>query len=193
MENTTFDQSIWMPTYSGGTFNFTDFKVLDIKIEDISQTLSKICRFNGHCAEFYSVAQHSVNCARIVRGGKYAVLGALLHDAHEAYVGDLITPIKWYIESKINISPLQELTDNIQRTINARFGLPAELPAEVYRVDLAMLAVEKRDLLLHDLKWEGDWNLHLESAPYGFEISECWTPQKAHKEFMKTFEEFYGA
>jgi 5'-deoxynucleotidase YfbR-like HD superfamily hydrolase len=69
----------------------------DIDIEDIAHALSFMCRANGHLEIFFSVAQHSINCANEVaaRGyGAEVVLAALLHDASEAYLADIVRPVK---------------------------------------------------------------------------------------------------
>jgi hypothetical protein len=69
----------------------------DIHIEDIAHALSHICRANGHFFHFYSVAQHSLNCAFEALAREYSPreqLACLIHDASEAYLGDLVEPIK---------------------------------------------------------------------------------------------------
>lgn len=68
-----------------------------IYIEDIAHALSLLCRGNGHIKYFYSVAQHSLNCAKEAQSrgySKHVVLSCLFHDASETYMSDLITPIK---------------------------------------------------------------------------------------------------
>ena len=92
-------------TYTGKNFDplNVDESLLDIK--DIAHALSLICRGNGHVQHFYSVAQHSLACAKEakVRGyEKEIILGCLLHDASEAYLSDVTRPIKqeltYYLE-----------------------------------------------------------------------------------------------
>jgi hypothetical protein len=87
----------YIQTYSGLPFWPLDPRVEDVKIVDIAHALSNMCRFNGHCKTFYSVAQHSVLVARqLEKNGATltACKAALLHDAAEAYIPDVCRPIK---------------------------------------------------------------------------------------------------
>lgn len=82
---------------SGRKFHPFAPRIQDLHIEDIAHALSNLCRFAGHTSEFYSVAQHSVYVAMAVElagGSPIEVLAGLLHDAPEAYIIDLPTPIK---------------------------------------------------------------------------------------------------
>lgn len=83
-----------MKTYTGKYINLLLPKAEDIVIEDIAHALAHICRFNGHCTRHYSVAQHSVLVAEAVMDAcpdapPMLALAALLHDAPEAYCGDI--------------------------------------------------------------------------------------------------------
>jgi len=82
----------FMETHSGKKFNYDKFDPESVCIHDIAVHLSKICRFIGACKNHYSVAQHSVILSKVVPEGYE--LTALLHDAAEAYTGDIARPVK---------------------------------------------------------------------------------------------------
>jgi len=96
-------RSVTMPTittYSGIRMNPVQPQREDININDIAHALSLVCRGGGHVTHFYSVAQHSLVCAEEAkaRGNSVRVqLGALLHDGSEAYMSDLVRPVKQQI------------------------------------------------------------------------------------------------
>ena len=84
-------------TYSGIRMNPVEPKAEDINIRDIAHALSMVCRGGGHVKTFFSVGQHSLICAEEarLRGLPARVqLGALLHDGSEAYMSDLVRPVK---------------------------------------------------------------------------------------------------
>jgi hypothetical protein len=84
-------------TLSGvNVYSPNQFKACEVRVSDILDGISKICRFNGQVSEFYSVAEHSVLVSRIAEllDDEEAVIPALFHDAHEAYSGDIPTPHK---------------------------------------------------------------------------------------------------
>ena len=90
-----------MNVFSGHRIDPLHIKEDDIYLEDIAHALSLLCRGNGHIKYFYSVAQHSLNCAKEAQSrgySKHVVLSCLFHDASEAYMSDLITPIKKQIK-----------------------------------------------------------------------------------------------
>ena len=84
-----------MNTFTGRIFDPLKMTKKDVCVEDIAHALSLICRGGGHIRYFFSVAQHSMNCAdeAAARGwSKRIVLACLLHDASEAYIADIIRP-----------------------------------------------------------------------------------------------------
>jgi uncharacterized protein len=82
----------WMQTYTGRQFWPVDPQTGDFDIADIAHALANICRFGGHTQQFYSVAQHCVVVSHLTPPGD--ALDGLMHDAAEAYIGDMIRPLK---------------------------------------------------------------------------------------------------
>lgn len=136
----------WLQTVTGRRFYVCDPQAEDIAIEDIAHALSMLCRFGGHCRRFYSVGEHSVRVARAIRqfgGSTLDVFGGLLHDASEAYLGDVVWPLKRAPE----LDGYRHIEGAVEHALALKFGLPTKLPAIVKRFDLVLLATEKRDLM----------------------------------------------
>ncbi len=115
---------------SGRRLDLLDPTPLDIEIEDIALGLSRVARWNGQTSGMwsFSVAQHSLLVERLVSTFKSATsprwrLAALLHDAPEYVIGDLITPFK----AAVGLD-YKKLEVSLMRAIHLRFGLPAEIP-----------------------------------------------------------------
>lgn len=121
-------------TYSGYTLNFLAPKPGMIFVDDIAQGLSQVCRFAAQSSEFYSVAQHSVLVSRLVPQ-KYARWG-LMHDAAEAFMGDMARPLKRLIPQ------YKELEIRLMKAIAERFDLPWPQPDCVKEADQVALALE---------------------------------------------------
>ena len=89
-----------MNTFTGKKFDPLNMTAEDVSIEDIAHALSLLCRGGGHLKYFYSVGQHSINCMKEAgaRGwSKRVQLACLLHDASEAYIADIIRPVKVHL------------------------------------------------------------------------------------------------
>lgn len=126
----------WMTTFTGKQFSFNDPQPDQICIEDISHQLSMICHWNGACREFFSVAQHSAMLSRIVPWELQK--WALLHDAAEAYCGDMIRPLKLLLpEYKI-------IEKRIMQAIANVFELSWPEPAELKSWDDKILKLESQ-------------------------------------------------
>jgi hypothetical protein len=139
----------WIETRTGNRFNFTHTQdISGINIEDIGHSLGNLCRFTGHCNYFYSVAQHSVHVSYLVPKEK-AVWG-LLHDAAEAYVGDMSSPLKL-------LNPIHKLYEQVtMNRIATRFNLPIFFweDKDVKLADTSQLKIEAFYLLSNQGK---DW------------------------------------
>jgi predicted RNase H-like nuclease len=134
-------------TYSRVPMDPLNARPEQILIEDIAHSLSLMTRANGHCRQFYSVAQHSLNCAREAENlglGRRAQLACLLHDAAEAYIADIPRPVKH------RLAGFAEIEESVQRVIFQKFGLGDMAEAEwdaVYRIDDALLHAEFEALM----------------------------------------------
>lgn len=82
----------WIQTFTGRSFYPLDPLADEVAIEDIAHGLAMVCRYGGHTRKFYSVAEHSIACSYYVE--PQFALHALLHDATEAYIGDMVRPLK---------------------------------------------------------------------------------------------------
>lgn len=146
----------WILTRSGKRFDLFHPKPDQIDIKDIAFALALQCRFNGHCSRFYSVAEHSIIMSWNVPIS--LKLCALMHDATEAYIGDMVKPLKDHL------SEFKRIEENIWRVIANKYGLPLELPKEVKEADLRMLATERHELMSHNTN--ASWSCLRNVEPY---------------------------
>jgi 5'-deoxynucleotidase YfbR-like HD superfamily hydrolase len=186
----------WIQTFSGKDFSFAYPRIDDIDLVDIAHSLSMQCRFNGHVQRFYSIAEHSywasIRAADLaaakVRSGeinqKHGVaitITALFHDAAEAYVGDMVRPLKKLRGMEL----FSEIEDKIIGIIQQKYGFPVDPIARaiVKQADNEMLAIEQRDLMSPCTRtWEGMLPI---PEPSFVEI-ECWSPEVAEARWLRT-------
>lgn len=138
-----------MNTISGVLLDPKHVKADDIRLYDIAHPLSFICRGVGQVKHFLSVGQHCINCAKEAEGRGYSdrvILACLLHDGAEAYVSDIIRPVKVLLEN------FDEIENRFQEAIYEHFGL-GDLTEEerelVHLIDDAMLWNEAKELFAH--------------------------------------------
>lgn len=137
----------WILTRSGVRFDLLNPTPDMINAFDIALALSRINRFNGHTNTPYTVAEHSIRVAALV-SPQYR-LQALLHDAAEAYIGDISSPLKAMLPE------YQRIERRIHLAICERFGIEPELHLTIKLGDLIMLATERRDLMPeHPDSWD---------------------------------------
>lgn len=152
----------WVQTYSGVAFDLRAPSAAAIRVEDVAHSLAYQCRFGGHVRRHYSVAQHSVLVALLVwqRSGRdaNAALHGLLHDAHEAFTGDVKKPIKVLIEG-LAPGALGVLEDAIDAELFAWAGCErtAASRAHVKRADREILFWERdRFMAVPPQPWPGE-------------------------------------
>lgn len=192
-------------THSGKLFDIFNPRPEDICIEDIAHALSMQCRFNGHTKQFYSVAEHSLNCARIAAtldNDPEAIWLALMHDAHEAYIGDLPGP--WvqrvWIQSSKNIHiTFDLLAAEIEKVLIPSLSNDladwkyADYKDLVKYCDFAMLLNEKAlSLQVTDIPWSfpPDFvNRFTQSPEHALSKLEFFKPAEACFNFLKAYEE----
>jgi hypothetical protein len=167
-----------MQTYTGRRFDPRFITVEDICIEDIAAHLSKLCRYNGACRQFYSVAEHSVLVSRLVP--EEDQLWGLLHDASEAYLGDRVVSLKYNDEN------YKAHEAQVMKCVTRRFQLPEQEPSTVWAIDKGMIDPESRLLMEYPFKpIEGAADL----PDYTIHMIRCLDPERARFEFMRRFHE----
>ena len=169
----------WIETATGQKFDPTNPRLTAYNTRDIAPALSKICRYNGQTKMFYSVAEHSVHLARYLQKqghNRFIVRTALMHDASEAYVGDLVVCMKHLLPE------FKKMEERVMECISETFGLIYPIPEIVHQVDQRIL-VDERDFLMSDSgnNWPCDTLERL-----GINI-QCWSPPQAQQEFMSTY------
>lgn len=138
-------QDDYIQTYTGKHFYLINPTEDMIDIEDIAHALAMNCRFNGHVKAPISVAEHSVWVSNLV--SQEHKLAGLMHDASEAYISDIASPFKPFLNN------YKEIEDNIMKVIAKKYGFEYPLHPEVKDADMAQLKSEARTLF----KTYPDW------------------------------------
>lgn len=162
----------WIQTRSGRIFSYDRIHDNEVDFNDVAYSLANICRFNGHTLRFYSVLEHTVRMvgmpahlgidlspeeSRLLRGM------ILLHDAHEAYIGDLVRPLKAHLCKLPGSVEIGSLDRRIARYVRDKLGLEKYDHGEsplwdlCDQCDLVMLAAEGSQLMCRPLdvhRWD---------------------------------------
>jgi 5'-deoxynucleotidase YfbR-like HD superfamily hydrolase len=169
----------WIQSASNTVVSFENPDPASIHINDIALALSRACRFSGHTKEFYSVAQHSVYAAARSTHSPQVAMYALLHDAHEAYTGDIPQPLKTLLGYKI-----YDVEDAIQHAVYKKLNLDApsdEIKQEVAEIDRRLLATENMHLFNENL-----WDLE-DVEKYHDLVVVCWDIATAQHNFLSMY------
>lgn len=123
---------------SGKRFDLLDPAGSDFDIEDIAHGLAHVCRYAGQCREFYSVAEHSILVSDVVEDFAFE---ALMHDAAEAFIGDITRPLKQLLPD------YKALESEVELAIAERFNLRPEARNAIKSADLRVLAAEQQQVM----------------------------------------------
>lgn len=169
----------WMQTAAGGVFHPFAPVEDEVHIEDIASALSKQCRYGGHCLRFYSVAEHCVLAAD--KAPPPVQLTTLLHDASEAYLQDIVRPVKYRLKEYF------EFENRIMEVISRKFHTQWPLPDEVKRLDNAILSDERAQNMAPMAVDSQDWgNIY---PPLGVQL-RFWDPGRAELMFLSAFKRY---
>lgn len=190
----------WTQTHTGKRFEIFNPQPDAICIEDIAHSLAHICRFNGHTKKFYSVAEHSLNCARIAAAlttDPRAVWATLMHDAHEAYTCDIPKPWRdslWLKTGRNFMACYDVIAAQVEKNIflalsNNRVDFRyADCRSIVLYADAAMLTNEKRLALLHQIEWNANGQVPV-NMEHVFQRLDFTKPAEACFQFLKAYQE----
>ena len=166
------DKWEWVGTILTATnipFDIVNPNPADVSMTDVARSLSLICRYNGHVPSFYSVAEHSVRVAEWLQERDHpteVVLSGLLHDAAEAYVGDMVRPLKRHPEFG---AVHQQLEERVAKAVHEALGGIFPHPQPVHDADRAIY----------------DW----EVANIRTGLESGWEPDFARQSFRFAYEE----
>jgi hypothetical protein len=174
----------WIQTWTGRQFFPLNPRIEEVCIRDIAKALSNLARSTGHC-DFYSVAQHSCIVSDHLLGenpSRALALWGLMHDASEAYLNDIASPVK----RDSMFAGYRFAEARLMKVIVERFSLWLEEPNKVRDADLRALATEARDLMKDPpALWD--------KLPEPLERRiRTWSPRKAERQFLKRFRSLGG-
>ncbi len=176
-------------TYTGKTFNLLEPKPEMVCIEDIAHSLAYQCRYTGHTRKFYSVAQH---CVLMAMNSELPgdSLQKLLHDADEAYIGDIARPWKNLLWVQIGHGVgsrwvrVRVFEQEIQDVIGLALDVDLKHTSRVKIADFRMMATEIRDLMPPGFDSEA-WGIDISNSVKEKIVS--WEPLVAEVVFLKTY------
>lgn len=163
---------------SGRYFDLADPKPDQFTFGDIAGALSKICRFGGQIDSYYSVAEHSVLCSKVAADDGLPLdtqIAVLMHDAAEAFCGDMVKPLK------VMLPHYREIEAAIETVVAEKFTIDFRREGHSIReIDHAMLIQERRCLFSADnVVWVGEKEVRQLAI-----IPNCWRPDHAEAAFV---------
>lgn len=175
----------WMQTASGRRIDLVDLHANVWDVEDVAHALSHLCRYGGHVSRFYSVAEHSYHCAVALEAMQLphlVVFTGLMHDAPEAYLGDVPRGLKSLLPD------YRLLESRLAAHLSSAFGFSNPTPAVVNLVDNRIVVNEVAELMAEPN--DCDWSPLDGLKPLDVTI-RCWDPATAKRKFLNKFDELY--
>lgn len=178
----------WLSTLYTPQFHFLNPTPIEVNFKDIAHSLALVCRFGGHCHTFYSVAEHSYLVSLLLGADEGAdavtMLAGLLHDAEEAYLPDIPSPIK------VHMPEAQRIYEKLRSVIYWKFGIDGS------NVDwVAIKSMDKR-ICISEAKQLGLWNKNWYTPQVEGELPRIpplgWTPHKAELLFTQRYKYLMG-
>lgn len=168
-------------TISGRFFDILRPEEYDFDIEEIATALSNLCRYTGHVNNFYSVAEHSVLVSRLLPDN--LALTGLLHDASEAYLGDVSSPLKKLLPE------YKRIEERVEQAIAKHFGIQFPYPSAVHEADKRMYWQERQGVAdngVRDKLWHQDLRATRKVEARGM------APHMARRMFLSRYKEITG-
>lgn len=172
----------WIQTYTGKkVYPLGQFGPDDVDIIDIAHALAHTCRWGGHCSRYYSVAEHSILVSHRIE--EFALEG-LLHDAAEAYIGDIPTPIKEQLPA------ITRAEYRIMSAIKKKFDLAIIWPEEeIHKVDVSLHVWEVDQMMPDRDMYTGARPHYTADRPIRKGTFRHLAPKAAEVLFLRRFEE----
>jgi uncharacterized protein len=199
---------LFVQTRSGQAVSLIDPKPNTINLGDIAHSLARLPRFAGHTKEPYSVAQHCVAGANAVfMEAKNPVLALhfLMHDAHEAYIGDMLRPVELLINTYLLTLGIKEVTSatfpniwaNIKNVVDEAIYHALDLPRpsdgqriKIKGFDQRMLGMERRIHMSSSHNWGKSVEQAHELRMNAKDIKTIWQAKQAEAEFLAAFTKY---
>lgn len=181
------DELTSIETFSGLSFPLNRIEPDLINLNDIAHALAHTCRLAGHCRRFYSVAEHSVRAYWLAKKDgivhRLDLRAVLVHDAAEAYIGDMTRPLK------VLVPQFREIERKLQAAIYSWFAcVPSvEFATEIKRIDNEVLRVEARELMQsRGAAWNFGDVADRDIADFG---ALGWSPGIAEQMFLDAYDQ----
>lgn len=176
----------WIETYTGKK---AFLAAPEANIEDIAHSLANLCRFNGHCSKFYSVAEHSVLVAELMETlGLGDPFEGLMHDAVETYLSDVPMPFK------AELPDWKKAEDKLDLLLRRQWGLPETKSEGCHWADMAICLCEAHYLMPNKGRnFQDPLGIRFTMEPlYKDFRPECLTPWEAKSYFLEKYAELKG-